>query len=155
MSVYSASYFEPQNHCGSLLSISRSVPKAFRIDGKLSFFMPSQGLLQDWKQQLISETEYTKRFRDEINVNWPDVLIWLNKLEASSDLTLLCWERAGKFCHRNLVMRLLEKHRPDCFGGCDLSGSMRNLTCPSCQSLMIPGLDRSYCKTCREWKSSR
>lgn len=43
--LYTASYLEFTHHQGLLLSISCSVPKGFKIDGKLKFFMPSAKLL--------------------------------------------------------------------------------------------------------------
>lgn len=48
--------------------------------------------------------EYTRRYRSEI-------LSGLNPLEVYSELdnsVLLCWERAGAFCHRRIVADWLE-----------------------------------------------
>lgn len=36
--IYTASYFQPENHHGKLISISRSEPKGFKVDGKLGLF---------------------------------------------------------------------------------------------------------------------
>ncbi|KAI9129387.1 DUF488 family protein [Acaryochloris sp. CCMEE 5410] len=150
MAIYSASYFEPQNHHGSLISISRSHPRSFKVDAWLSFLAPSQRLLDDWKHNQLNEEEYTDRYRQELQQSWPQVNSWLTSLTAERDCTLLCWEKAGEFCHRNLAMKAIRKHRPDCYGGCDITADP-GLRCPSCQSLVIPGVDQCYCPRCGEW----
>lgn len=43
--LYTASYLESTRHQGLLLWISCSVPKGFKIDGKLEFLIPSAELL--------------------------------------------------------------------------------------------------------------
>jgi hypothetical protein len=67
--IYTASYFEPNRHHGKLLSISRSIPQGFQVEGRLEFFIPSAALLQDWKKQRISKAEYTDRYREQIKAN--------------------------------------------------------------------------------------
>ena len=117
MAIYSASYFEPENHHGLLVSISRSHPRSFKVDSQLPFLAPSQSLLEDWKHHQLTETEYTERYRQELQQSWSQILPWLVSLTPEGDCTLLCWEKAGEFCHRNLAMKLIRKHRPDCYGG--------------------------------------
>lgn len=53
------------------------------------------------------ELFYTEHFQSEI----------LNRLDPAEvyqalgeNAVLLCWEKTGKFCHRHLVARWLEKH---------------------------------------------
>jgi uncharacterized protein YeaO (DUF488 family) len=150
MAIYSASYFQPENHHGSLVSISRSHPKAFQVDAHLSFLAPSQALLKDWKHQQLTEEDYTQRYRQEIQQSWLKVSGWLDSLTPEINCTLLCWEKKGEFCHRNLVMAMVRKHKPDCYGGCDVA-AIPGLLCPKCQSLIIPGLE-SYCQRCEERK---
>jgi hypothetical protein len=60
--IYTASYFETNRHHGKLLSISRSIPQGFRVDGRLEFFIPGADLLWDWKTKRINEEEYTNRY---------------------------------------------------------------------------------------------
>jgi hypothetical protein len=67
--LYTASYFEPQRHYGKLISISRSIPKNFRVHSRLEFFIPSADLLRDWKAKRIGEEEYTNRYREQIRAN--------------------------------------------------------------------------------------
>lgn len=148
--LYTASYLESTHHQGLLLSISRSVPKGFKIDGKLEFLIPSAELLLDWKASRLNEAEYSQRYREQIKQAWQEVKEWLDNLAPKPDQTLLCWEAKGKFCHRNLIAKLVQKHRPDCFGGCDVIRVEMPL-CKHCNSHMIPGLDGSFCPSCNLW----
>ncbi len=150
--LYTASYQEPAYHHGLLLSISRSIPKGFKADGKLEFFMPSAELLVDWKASRLNEAEYVESYREQIKESWQEVKLWLDNLDLKPDRTLLCWEAKGKFCHRNLVAKLVQKYRPDCFGGCDVLRVEMPL-CKHCNSEMIPGLDAGYCRGCNVWKT--
>lgn len=150
--LYTASYLESTHHHGLLLSISRSVPKGYKTDGKLDFLIPSAELLVEWKASRLNEAEYTQRYREQIKESWQEVKAWLDNLHSKPDQTLLCWEPKGKFCHRNLVAKLVKKYRPDCFGGCDVIRVEMPL-CKHCNSEMIPGLDGSYCRTCNIWKA--
>jgi hypothetical protein len=173
--IYTASYSERNRHHGQLISISRSIPQGFRIDGRLEFFVPSADLLRDWKEKRInSEEEYTNRYREQIRAHLKPIKTWLENLDPRQDQTLLCWERSGidetlkrwqktgqwhekrPFCHRNLVIKLVEKFRPDCYGGMDVI----NYPMPVCRNWLtqvIPALitegydDAHYCPKCQSW----
>jgi uncharacterized protein YeaO (DUF488 family) len=150
MSIFTASYFQPEFHHGKLISISRSQPKSFRVADTLSFLVPSAELLADWKQQAIDEAAYIQRYREQIAAAWKTVKGWLDTLKPAEDSTLLCWEQKGEFCHRNLVAQLVQKHRPDCYGGRDIV-RVGMPECKKCGADVIPGLDASFCPTCQEW----
>ena len=79
--IYTASYFETNRHHGQLISISRSIPKGFRVDGRLEFFIPSADLLRDWKEKLINQEEYTNRYREQIKANLKLIKAWLERLD--------------------------------------------------------------------------
>ncbi len=121
--IYTASYFQPENHHGKLLSISKSEPRRFQVDGKLYFFAPSEGLLLDYKAKKIDNESYTDQYRKQMRLVLSQIGDWLRSLKPEEDITLLCWEKKGYFCHRNLVIKFVEKYRPDCFGGCDVPKS--------------------------------
>lgn len=118
--IFAASYFQTERHHGQLISISRSIPRGFRVDGRLDFFVPSADLLRDWQGNCIDEIEYTDRYREQIRANLKPIKAWLERLDPKEDQTLLCWEKSGNFCHRNLAIKLVERYRKDCYGGCDL-----------------------------------
>jgi len=121
--IYTASFFQTENHHGKLVPISRTVPKGFSTKDSLSFFIPSSNLLKDWKAKTITKDEYITRFREEIRIVFPEIKQWLKSLKPTENLTLLCWEKTtdkNYFCHRDLIIKFIERDRPDCFGGCDI-----------------------------------
>lgn len=152
--LYTASYFEPVHHHGRLLSISRSIPKGFRVDDKLEFLAPNAQLLKDWKDKSIDEDVYCQRYRLQLKESWQQVSDWLNSLNTNTTATLLCYERSGAFCHRNLVAKLVSKHRRDVFGGCDVR-RVEIPQCSVCQTELIVGLDSCFCPGCRTWKKNK
>ncbi len=166
MAIYTASYFCPQHHHGTLIAISRSVPKGFVVEQRLPMFAPSKALLEDWKAGGLDEVQYTDRFREELRPRLGLIRDWLNAVQSGEAMTLLCWERPGEFCHRNLILKLIRKFRPECWGGADVPAVVSDrpigtagakpmviapLQCPTCAAAMIPGCDYSFCPTCRVW----
>jgi hypothetical protein len=119
--IYSASYFQSENHHGSRISISRSEPPKIAVDGKLAIFVPEQSILFDYKHGRIDTEGYINRYREQMRRSLPQIRAWLDGLDPSVDMTLLCWEKAGQFCHRNLAIAFVERYRPDCFGGRDIA----------------------------------
>lgn len=152
--LYTASYFEPKNHHGVLLSISRSVPKSFKVDDKLEFLAPNAQLLKDWKEKNIDEATYCERYRLQLKESWQQVSCWLASLNKNTTATLLCYEPLGVFCHRNLIAKLVKKHRPEVFGGCDVR-RVEIPKCSSCKTELTIGLDANFCSGCRAWKKNK
>lgn len=148
--LYFASYFEVQHQHGLKIAISRSIPKDFKVDSKLQFLAPSPELLADWQEKRVDEAGYTQQYREQLKHSWDEVKAWLDRLDPKQHSTLLCWEAKNAFCHRNLVALLVQKHRSDCFGGCDVIRVEAEL-CPDCNSVLICGLDASYCQSCKRW----
>lgn len=75
--------------------------------------MPTWDMVNGYNAGLISRTIYTNRYRDLLVERWHPVKRWLDSLDADRDLTLCCWEPAGDFCHRQLVLLLINNWRPD------------------------------------------
>lgn len=74
---------------------------------------PSDGLLDAYRQQLITWEEFGERYRAEMLNERPHVLLELLRLalaHPSEHLTVLCWERldaAHPHCHRTLLVEML------------------------------------------------
>ena len=147
--LYTASYFVPTHHHGLLLSVSNKIPKGFRVDGRLQFFAPSDQLLADWKAKLIDEDAYIERYRAQTKHNWKDIKLWLDSLDPKQDATILCYERQG-FCHRNLIGKIIQHYRPDCWRGADVA-CIKLEQCKHCGNEICPGLDFDYCFNCKIW----
>ena len=118
--IYLGSYFEPKNHHGQLISISRSKPKGFKVDGDLDFFKPTKALLDEYKGGDLSWSKYTQIYKETtIQPHFNFIKDWIKRLNKEEDITLLCWEKARENCHRNLVGTLCNYLRPDVVGGAD------------------------------------
>lgn len=81
-----------------LISISRFTPKWFKEDYNALELAPSSKLLKDYKDGLIDEAGYDKRYKEET----------LSKLDPKEiakkykDSIFLCYE-SDDFCHRHIV----------------------------------------------------
>lgn len=118
--IYTACYSIKSHWHGEPIAISIYPPKSFKGQ-QLKFLAPSDRLLKDWKAGM-TEQAYIDRFRNELMLisRWAIVRNWLDNLNPAIDQTLLCYEKPGEFCHRNLVAAMVKRHRPDCFGGSDV-----------------------------------
>lgn len=139
--IFTASYFQPENHRGLLVPISRGIPKGVAVQEEhplRSLLAPPQKLLTEWnktKEECDRRAEpfpqqyhldwYTSIYREHIRDNYPKIKEYVLSLDSTKDETWLCWERAGEFCHRNLAIEIVRSLRPDCFGGMDVSSSQQ------------------------------
>ena len=82
-----------------LISISRFTPKWFKEDYNALELAPSSKLLKDYKDGLVDEAGYDKRYKEET----------LSKLDPKEiakkykDSIFLCYESDDDFCHRQIV----------------------------------------------------
>ena len=119
--IYTASYFETSHHHGELFSISRSNPPGFQSIGKLPFFIPnSREIITLSKKEKDYQANYINLYRNLCRKRRQQIANWLDQLDPNQDQTLLCWEHKGSFCHRNLVIKFVQRDRPDCYGGEDI-----------------------------------
>lgn len=98
------------------IAISRVMPSdpKFRIGIKhrLEWLAPSAKLLSLSKGGKITTEEYTVRFfkeKKELEDKWlaPTIELFHNLIKQGKTPVLLCFCKAGKFCHRNLVSQLM------------------------------------------------
>ena len=85
-----------------LVSIARKAPNGFAGAHYPQLYPPSW-LLQWYKSGKVNDEEYEVLYRSE-------VLSKLNPETVAKQLdgkVLVCWEKSGSFCHRNLVMNWL------------------------------------------------
>jgi len=139
--IFTASYFCPQNHHGKLISISRSNPKQFTRIPKLQFFSPSKDLLAWWKKSAQTDTDwenYQDRFFAQIDNDWVRISHWLDKDHSTGDITLLCWEKPGEYCHRNDVGDIIAARLPEFFGGKDVPHSFIEKQVLACNKKGLP-----------------
>lgn len=91
-----------------LVSIARFAPAGFR--GKsFPLLAPSEPLLRAYKSGNVSDEEYTRQFR--LQLDGLDAASVAHQLENT---VLLCYEGPGKFCHRHIVAEWLRDHGIAC-----------------------------------------
>jgi len=121
--IYTACYHDYACLHGKLIPISFGIPSfeyKFKLEPPLKFFIPQASFLRNGRANKITEEQYTKVYREEIKDNWCVIQDWLNSLKPEENMTLLAWEKPEQFSHRNLVLKLVEKYRPDCYGGANV-----------------------------------
>ena len=123
MTIYTASLFEPAHHHGRRVAVCRSLPPGAVVDRHLKFLAPPARLLWDYKQwQSQSEVtldrleEYKQRYWQHLMSVWDQLFDYMEALPKQETETWLCWEAAGKFCHRNLLLKLIERDWPQQVG---------------------------------------
>jgi uncharacterized protein YeaO (DUF488 family) len=104
---------------GEGVSISLYPPKGF-VGKHLPLFAPAAELLNWWKsskQDVDDQKEYAQRFSESLQGKLQFVDVWLKKQSKDNDITLLCYEGEGKFCHRHLVGQIVNERSPELWGG--------------------------------------
>ena len=86
------------------VSISRTCPKGIRIT-TYTPLAPSWDILNAYKSGRLDWNGYVERYHKEVleKLDRAQVLYDLYDLSGSTEVTLVCWEKSGSFCHRHLV----------------------------------------------------
>lgn len=103
------SYFANLKNIDVPLSISQYPPKWYTGE-RLSMLAPPRELLNDRKKNDLSDEEYTRIFNEHLSQFDPREMYDAIVEEYGDDVTLLCYEKPGDFCHRRLVAAWFEKH---------------------------------------------
>ena len=101
------SYYSKNGNHPKAVAISAKVPEAFK-GRHFKKLAPSWSIWKEWKysEDFDNDEIYTSRFENEIlsQLDARDVYNYLG-----DDAILLCYETPGKFCHRHLVSKWLER----------------------------------------------
>lgn len=105
------SYLAKSHKCPNPVCITAGTPRFWQ--GKVySKLGPSFSLLNDYKAGKIDNLGYTKVFNEYLSSLNPETVV--NELKAlfegEEEITLLCYEGPGKFCHRHLVAKWLTEN---------------------------------------------
>ena len=94
---------------GSRICVMRFVKDFYDYDEWLRELAPSIELLNDSRKKKIDWNGYVERYLREMD-NKKELI---EKLKGRSDkgeiITLLCWEKDDRFCHRRLLKELIER----------------------------------------------
>ena len=83
------------------------------IESNLDFLAPTKELVWGHKYKGKSDEWYVNGYRTLLASRWSSIKPWLMTLDATQDMTLLCYCRQGKFCHRKLMAQMIQRWRPD------------------------------------------
>lgn len=120
------SYFAKLKQIKYPVSIAAKAPVWYTALGKPEYkkLAPTYSILNAYKNGGVEkgDTElYTRRFNNEVlsKLDILNVLFDLNEFYGSDgvaldELTLLCYEKPGDFCHRHLVADWIRKHGYNC-----------------------------------------
>lgn len=117
--IHTGSLLEPARWFGKPVAISRSQLRGKPAHPKIKCLAPSKPLLDWWKkegEEANAWDDYKTRYWAEMKSNWSDIKEWLDSLIPQENITLLCWEKDDMenfHCHRQLVMKLIERERPE------------------------------------------
>src|SRR5574338_1226918 len=114
--IKTKSIYKPREDGDGLrILITRFYPKGVRkdhFDQWLRELAPTKELLKDYKEGKISKTQFKTRFLEQMNSDdiSKQTIQTLTKLAKKSNVTLLCYEPDGEFCHRHLLQDMIESN---------------------------------------------
>ncbi len=74
---------------------------------ELQKLFPPFQLVMDYKNEKITEEEYTEKYLSHLNNRNPN---WGKAIEKLQGCVLLCYCKKGKFCHRHIIADILRSH---------------------------------------------
>lgn len=113
MNIYTSNFasahrFDSSKYC--LVSISRFAPKGWE-GFQMSAFAPSARLLRGFTSGALNEAGYTACYLDYLDsINVRSFFQVIAKWAEGRDIVLLCYEKAGAFCHRRLLASWVLRH---------------------------------------------
>lgn len=95
---------------GLRICIMRRVKPEYDFDVWIPKLSPSEKLLDEYViSKKINWSEFTKKFKKNVIDKQPALLQLLAIISKDRRITLLCWEKSQKQCHRRLILEALEK----------------------------------------------
>ena len=114
--LYTASFYDPQDWVGRACRVSRAHPRGRKAQWEtLPFLYPSRELLTDYRQGELDFDALSQAYRDELERRAGEDAAfqeWLRELPTLGDVTLLCFERDNRPCHRRVAARWLAAREP-------------------------------------------
>lgn len=107
--IKTKSIYKPKDDSdGTRILITRFYPRGVRkdhFDEWVRELAPSADLLKGYKEGVINQEQFTVQFFSQINSNVEslEALQSISEMAKKNNITLLCYERDGEFCHRHLV----------------------------------------------------
>jgi len=94
---------------GTRICVMRFVKERYGYDEWLRELAPSIELLDDYRKRKIGWRGYEKRYLQEMESRKELIRALKQRSDGGETITLLCWEKDDRFCHRRLLKELLEQ----------------------------------------------
>ena len=93
---------------GVRVCVMRFVKNFYDYDKWLRELAPSIELLNDYRKRRIDWSEYERRYSKEMESKKELIKELKKRSDEGEVISLLCWERDDRFCHRRLLKGLIE-----------------------------------------------
>lgn len=104
------SYFSNLNNISNPISISGAAPK-FYFGPQYKILAPKKSFFYRYKSGEIDENGYiSEYYRLVLDVLDPAEIYQYLTEKYGNDITLICYEKPGDFCHRRIVAEWFEHH---------------------------------------------
>ena len=109
--LYTASFYDTDDWVGRAYRVSRAHPRGRKAQwDTLPFLYPSRELLRAYQQEELDFDALALAYREELEAKRNEdggFQEWLRELPGLGDVTLLCFERADRPCHRRVAAQWL------------------------------------------------
>ena len=110
--VYTASFYDPQDWVGLVYRVSRAHPRGRKPQWEtLPFLYPPRVLLLAYRAGDIGFPDFERDYVAGLEAavgQAGELEEWLSTVPSMDRFTLLCFERAGQACHRRVLARWLQ-----------------------------------------------
>ena len=114
--LYTASFYDPQDWKGLRYRVSRAHPRGRRTQWDTApFLYPARELLRAYREGAVDFTSLSQAYGQALDTTYDQsgqFQEWVLALPTLEDVTLLCFEREGKPCHRRVAARWLLERVP-------------------------------------------
>ena len=114
--LYTASFYDPHHWEGQCYRVSRAHPRGRRTEWEVApFLYPPKELLQDYRSGELDFGALSQEYCRTLDAKYEqteEFRAWVDGLAAAGNVTLLCFERGDKACHRRVAARWLRRRAP-------------------------------------------
>jgi hypothetical protein len=101
------------------IQISTTCPEHFNPFFLIKSVFPDWNtMIKPHKSGLISDAEYTKRYRKKLDGNKEEILKTMKAFDSSQfqgrATIMLCYCKKGNFCHRNILREWINENGIEC-----------------------------------------
>jgi len=104
--IYTANFWNKDNHKGKVVSIANSMPPQFKDMEKFDLLVPPWTIVEQLKKGSISWSTYETCYLAHISRYERSIKEFV---ENHEDITLCCWEKSPERCHRRLAAKYINK----------------------------------------------